>query len=617
MKVIFINLYDFVDLNRNSLPLGILSLATILKDSNEIKSEIIDFHRIYENNILKKSDVLSENISNCYDYIAKYDPDIICLYTMHNTLHIAILLANEIKTKNSSVKVVLGGPQASLCAKEIIKNFNDIDAIGIGEGELTISKNLMAIKSGNFENSNGLCYRQNGEVMYIDNENLISDLDELPFVDYDLLKFPIKNNISIDVGRGCPFACSFCSTKTFWKRKFRIKSAERIYEEIKFYSKKYGVNSFSLQHDLFVSNRKLVFDFCKLLKDNNFKIEWWCSSRVDLIDEELLKEMSSAGCTGIYFGVETGSSRMQKIINKNLNLERIDFLIDILKKYNVNPTFSFIYGFPEEEYEDLDKTLSMIYKLYNAFKVKYKKRIANLQLHKLIFLSETELTLKYHSKLSYSKNYHTDASLSLNKWNDMNLKSFIKNKNIFPHLFEYKSDIRCNFKYLDVIFNTIFMNSIDYYESTYRLLLNFFDNSHVKLLKSFKEIITDNDVEKCYHYYHNNMITFLETIFTIIRKFILNYDFGEYTEAIIEIFDYEMSIYEILNPNIKKEDHYYIRHYNYNVFDVKKYGLNKTTKCSCYIEYKIEGKNISVNKLTNKSVENFCENIKIKNNNIK
>lgn len=598
MKLVLINLYDFVDLQKNSTPLGILSLGTIIKDDPGIQGKVIDFHRIYENNILNKSEILSENIQNCYQYIMQHTPDIIGMYTMHNTLHIAILLAQEFKRKNPEIKVMLGGPQASLCAEEIVTKIDAIDAIGIGEAEYTIIPNLWALKTGCYDDAVGICYREDGKVKYIENKNLIPNLEELPFIDYDLLGFPVEKHMSIDVGRGCSFSCSFCSTKNFWKRKFRVKLAQRIFDEVKLYHDSYGIRSFSFQHDLFVANRSLIFELCKLIKESSLKIDWWCSSRIDTIDEELIDEMASAGCAGIYFGIETGSQRMQRIINKNLKLDQLDSLIEVLKRYNVKPTFSFIYGFPEENEEDLNETLDMLYRLYNSFKVRHKKRMVELQLHKLIFLSATELTDKYIGKLEKTEDYHTDASLSLSIWSDSYLNELIQDKSIFPHLFDYKTDIRHDFKYLDLAFNTIFMNSIDYYEGTYRLLLNYFGKNHVKVFHAFRTIITEKEIKACYHYYHNNLAMFLETVFSVIRKFVNNYDFGSSSTGIKEMFEFEMFTYEFVKPKPESQKgSNYTLSYEHDVFEAKKYCLDVLAKRHTNVQYKWNDGKVLVNKI--------------------
>lgn len=80
---------------------------------------------------------------------------------------------------------------------------------------------------------NGLAARNNGNIFINKNKCLVDDLDKLPYVDYSLLEdIDIKKQVNIDVGRGCPFSCTFCSTSIFWKRRYRLKSKERLIEEM-------------------------------------------------------------------------------------------------------------------------------------------------------------------------------------------------------------------------------------------------------------------------------------------------------------------------------------------------------------------------------------------------
>ncbi len=88
-------------------------------------------------------------------------------------------------------------------------------------------------------------------------------------------------------------------------------------------------------------------------------LQWSCSARTDCVDEELLDLMVRAGCEGIFFGVETGSPRMQKIIDKHLDIERAHEIIDAVERLGIRSTISLIVGFPEETWEDVRHSMRM------------------------------------------------------------------------------------------------------------------------------------------------------------------------------------------------------------------------------------------------------------------
>jgi hypothetical protein len=123
----------------------------------------------------------------------------------------------------------------------------------------------------------------------------------------------------------------------------------------------YGVNSFELVHDMFTVDRKRVVAFCEVLLENNRKnpedeFIWGCSARTDCVDEELISLMSKAGCRGIFFGIETGSKRMQKIIDKGLELNDSAERVRSCDKFKINTAVSLMAGFPDETMNDLRDT---------------------------------------------------------------------------------------------------------------------------------------------------------------------------------------------------------------------------------------------------------------------
>ena len=107
-------------------------------------------------------------------------------------------------------------------------------------------------------------------------------------------------SMRVEAGRGCPFHCTFCSTATFFGRKYRVKAAGKLVSELKSLNRDYNIGDFSLQHDLFTVNRRKVLEFCEEVRPCNFS--WTCSARIDCVDSELLGEMARSGCRGIYLG---------------------------------------------------------------------------------------------------------------------------------------------------------------------------------------------------------------------------------------------------------------------------------------------------------------------------
>jgi radical SAM superfamily enzyme YgiQ (UPF0313 family) len=378
MDIVFVNSINFVQ-QVDSLNSGTLILAKILKN-NKFNSTIIDFDALLYNGEFVLGRDINETLNKMVKYIIDYNPKIVSFYTMCNSYPFTIKLAEELKRHNTSIKILLGGPQATLTARETLQAFEFIDAIGIGEGEETIVpivNNL--INSLSLSGLRGVAYR--GHEGVIINETVINkNLDELPILDLDLMNPKIiPKKINIDVGRGCPFSCTFCSTSLFWKRQYRLKSIEKIINEIKELNSKYGICEFSFTHDMFTMNKVTIKNFCENLSKENLNITWSCSARVDTLDEDLILNMKKAGCKNIFLGIETGSDKIQKRINKNINLNNALNTIKILKKHSVDMTISLIYGFFDETYEDIQDTLNFILELI-------KLKIKTIQLHRLVIM---------------------------------------------------------------------------------------------------------------------------------------------------------------------------------------------------------------------------------------
>ena len=153
---------------------------------------------------------------------------------------------------------------------------------------------------------------------------------------------------SLELGRGCPFACTFCSTNDFFRRNFRLRTPERVIADMRTIAAKYGIRSFALVHDMFTVDRRKVAGFCDAMIASGEGFQWSCSARTDCVDEQLLALMASAGCRGIFYGIEAGSVRMQKIIDKHLDPARAEEVIDLTEQLGMRTTVSLITGFPKK-----------------------------------------------------------------------------------------------------------------------------------------------------------------------------------------------------------------------------------------------------------------------------
>ncbi|GAG79593.1 unnamed protein product, partial [marine sediment metagenome] len=127
------------------------------------------------------------------------------------------------------------------------------------------------------------------------------------------------------------------------------------------------------------------------------KYIWSCSARPDCVSDELLKEMKEAGCTDIFFGIESGSDRIQKKIKKNLKLPDIYKVTETCSKLGIRMVASFMAGFPGETREDLNDTIKAILEI--------SARGAKPQMSLLSFLADTPLHKTCKDQLKYDGKY--------------------------------------------------------------------------------------------------------------------------------------------------------------------------------------------------------------------
>lgn len=344
-------------------PIGILNLAAVL-ELQGIVPQIVDLNRLYYE-YLRSEEGQPRGIDFCWFVAHKLEKlpfDVFGFSTICSSYPLTLRIAEQTKRLHPGAAIVLGGPQASAVDVPTLKAFPFIDAIVRGEAEEILPCLLEAFSSrGVWAEIPGITFRQGHEVVRNRNAPVISDLDSLPMPAFHL--YPHMKDchyVPLELGRGCPFACEFCSTSNFFGRRFRLKSPQHITAQMCQVKQVYSINTFDLIHDMFPADRKRVVAFCTALLECGQKFCWNCSARTYCLDDELIALMARAGCRAIFFGIETGSERTQREINKNLDLAEAALRIRCADKHRIRTGVSLITGFPKETREDLKETVSFL-----------------------------------------------------------------------------------------------------------------------------------------------------------------------------------------------------------------------------------------------------------------
>ena len=447
MDILFITLTDKIKLYEEVT--GSMILATELLEAGfsvnllrfgQIKSWKKDYHLFIE---------------QITDRIVEIAPKCVSFFTLCPSYHVVLRIASEVRKKAPDIKIIMGGPQATILAHPTMEAMPFIDYICTDEGENTIVPFMHALLRCNGEGLDaipGLFYRQDGKIIKNDQPVPLTDLDTVPFWN-DSLLLPEEGRaepditskyypMAIDAGRGCPYNCPYCSTSYFWKRRYRMKSPQRIIQDILYFNQKFGVRSFDFTHDAFTANQEVVSKICDSIIEKNLDIYWRCTTRIDCISEELILKMKQSGMYRISLGVETGSPRMQKIIRKNLDLSKVKPTIQFLLDNKIYIDLFFMYGFPEETPEDLQQTLSLAFEVLDM-------GIHKIKMHFCLFDPCTEITVKNYDSLVFDPSINR-VFMNVFGWNE-EIEMIQNNKMLFSFYYNLDTPVRRNYQYLSYL----------------------------------------------------------------------------------------------------------------------------------------------------------------------
>jgi len=309
----------------------------------------------------------------CAERILDASPGLVAFSAQCTTYPAMIGVARELKRRDPDVCIVAGGHNASFVDTRTLERFPEFDAVVRGEGEITFNECVDALAAGRpISAIFGVTGRRDGAIVRAPDRELVARLDDLPRPDYSLAPdlaryaraYDLPRTIAIlEVGRGCPHACVYCSESAMWRRRTRVFSAARLVSEMRRLRDTDGADCFLLAYDQFTADRDFVRRFCTAVLDEGLSgCGWYCISRLDTVDAELFALMRRAGCESMCYGIDSGSKRTLSFINKHIDETLLYQRVRETTEHGMNPTLSFIIGFPEEEREDIDATLVLALK---------------------------------------------------------------------------------------------------------------------------------------------------------------------------------------------------------------------------------------------------------------
>lgn len=344
-------------------PLGLAYIASLLLEAGHqvhiedlMLTEIAKVEEVFKKKLKKVSPSVVGITSNSHERFYSFD------------------VAKWTKEMRN-IKVVMGGPHVTFTAEETLKNIPYVDIIVRHEGELTMKELCNKLENAKpIDDVKGISFRdEKGEIHTNPPRPFIYDLDTLPFParhllnieKYDLfLPIPDKPRVtSLITSRGCPFYCKFCSASIMSGNRIRMRSPKNCVDEIEQILFEYPyLEGLFVYDDHFTLNKRRVIDICEEIRKRGLHFRWGCYARVDSIDRELVRALKSSGCEMVSFGVESGSSKVLKMMNKKVTPKQIIEAIKTVKAEGMVARSSFLHRYPKEGFVDILRTYFLMAK---------------------------------------------------------------------------------------------------------------------------------------------------------------------------------------------------------------------------------------------------------------
>ena len=318
-------------------------------------------------------------------HLEKVHPDFVVIYDdgfnyltkmcLTNMREAAFEMAAEAKKSGSTV--IICSSDSTDHAEKYLDH--GADYIVTGEGEITLRELLVVLDQGfsDPENVHGLIYRKGNQLATTKKRNVLTDLDDLPFPAWDLVKIDKYKkswlqssgyfSLNISTTRGCPFKCNWCA-KPIYGNRYNVHSPQRVVDELKMLKEIFDVSHFWMTDDIFGLKPGWVEEFSEMVRREKLSIKFKIQSRVDLLlpkdgREGTVEALAAAGCKTVWVGAESGSQKILDAMDKGTTVAQIFQATQLLKKHNINIGFFLQFGYPGETANDIRKTIDMVMEL--------------------------------------------------------------------------------------------------------------------------------------------------------------------------------------------------------------------------------------------------------------
>ncbi len=329
-----------LDADFYQVPYGLLTLASQAKRAG---------HQIKVLNLSAMTSSVLEAVAR------RLDADLYALSCWTANRRGVDLLTRLLKAHHPATPIVVGGPHATPLAEPLLRRFEAVDVVCTGESDETFLELVGRLAAG--EDTRGIAgsvYRDERRIVRAPERKNLGDLDTLrsPHEDFSTHIFMTS--------RGCPWSCTFCAAETSWGRGYRSNSVEYVLHALETCISRLPVRMIQIKDDTFTTKKKRVLELCRGIRERNLRFLWSCDTRVDLLTDELCREMRLAGCERMSLGVETGSQRILDLIQKKITPDEILETTRLARRYGIRVRFYMMLGNRGETVESFEETLAFL-----------------------------------------------------------------------------------------------------------------------------------------------------------------------------------------------------------------------------------------------------------------
>lgn len=291
-------------------------------------------------------------------------------------IHLFKDLIQDIREKGVTCHFTAGGHYPSLRPHELLEMIPEIDTIVLFEGEITFVELVKTIDSGgDWSQIKGIAWSANGRFHQTPLRPLVEDLDHfMPPVRQSLREYAFgKKYATLLAGRGCVHNCSFCSIREFYSQPpgpvKRIRRPEMVAREMELLHQEMGCSVFMFQDDDFPVPRSerdpWSREFCARLADNGLheKILWKINCRPDEVSRESFSHMKEHGLFLVYLGIESGTDKGLKLMDKRITPEENLSAVQIIKDLDIVYDYGFMLFEPMSTFDSIAANISFLDKL--------------------------------------------------------------------------------------------------------------------------------------------------------------------------------------------------------------------------------------------------------------